>query len=569
MDSRYSWKDRPSGYYANYYNYKDAKEEKVFIVIDNVNNTYYLFPRKYKKNEKKILEIDSDLWNQEFFDWACSTSPDFCVNIPKEFLTSELIEICLNNSSHPEFLQEVPNLTRYQSEKFVKRHPQAVIYLPTDYKYEKWAKEVLNELPELLSHFPLDSVDDTTRSCCYAKVSFKNKILFITKGYMDDKMIGTLLSSQMLMYLIEECLSLKQSLLKTIPWNKIPEHLFTKEICLKLIANNVACVAIIPKKFYGIAVKNNYLALKFVSDKDKTYEMCLDAVTFYPPLINKVPVNILNSKFFKDLQIKEVPIPEKSMAYINECLRLNEQIHGIISSNQEDELEQAYNEIPFEIRNISINNLSSFFSSPSLEQITKLGITNLGELFVQSKTIEFIDYFKQLEVFNEVINTISLLRCKYLNEKPLININEEKFNGNDEYNFYKLFGLSKRCVTALSRKNFCNSSKEFFLKMQSHNIEDELIKARNLGERGKNEIIAKASIVINYYQSNTKNVINSEKDFNNNEDVNALYKELEELRQASKEIDAKIDIVLAKIQEKLLNKAEGGVQLLQLNPKKP
>lgn len=232
-------------------------------------------------------------------------------------------------------------------------------------------------------------------------------------------------------------------------------------------------------------------------------------------------------------------------------------------------MEQAYNEIPSEIRNISINNLSIFFSSPSLEQIAKLGITNLGELFVQSKTIEFIDYFKQSEVFNEVINTIGLLRCKYLNEKPLIAINEEKFHGNDEYNFYKKFGLSKRSVTALSRKNFCNSSKEFFLKMQLLNVEDELMKTRHLGERGKNEIIAKASIITNYYQLNEKSIINSEHDSNNNEDLKELYKELEELRQASKEIDEKIDIVLAKIQEKLLNKPEGGAQLLQLNPKKP
>lgn len=574
MEQKYSWKQMPDIYHASYYNDRDAEARRIFVVIDNENDKNYLFPRRYTKKTQNGIrliekEIDDDLWNQKFFNWSCSTSPDLCVNIPKEFLTPELIEICLNNSSYPEFLQEVPNLTRYQCEKFVKRLPQAAIYLPEDYKYEKWAKEVLNEFPELLIYFPLDSVDDTTRSCCYAKVSFENKILFIAKGYMDDKMIGTLLSSQTLMYLIEECLFLKQSLLETIPWNKIPEYLFTEEICLKLIANDVACVSIIPKKFYGIAVKNNSLALNFISDKDKTYEMCLDAVTFYPPLINKVPVNILNSKFFSDLQTKRVSISQKSMAYINECLRLNEQFHGIINSNQEDELEMAYNEIPSEIRNISINNLSIFFSSPSLEQITKLGITNLGELFVQSKTVEFIDYFKHLEIFNEVINTTGLLRCKYLNEKPLIAINEEKFNGNDEYNFYKRFGLSKRCVTALSRKNFCNSSKEFFLKMQSHNIENELMKARNLGERGKNEIIAKASIVINYYQLNEKNIINSEHDSNNNEDLKELYKELGELRQASKEIDEKTDIVLAKIQEKLLNKPEGGAQLLQLNPKKP
>lgn len=385
MDSRYSWKQMPEVYHASYYNDIDIKAKSIFVVVDKVTGKSYLFPKKFTN---KGTYIDNELWNQEFFNWACSTAPDFCIRVPEEFLTKELIEICLNNTSYPEFIKRVPNLTRNQCEKFVKRFPTAIKYVPNEFKSPEMAKEVLKDYPELLSHFPLDSVDDTTCSCCYAKVSFENKILFITKGYMDDKMIGTLLSSQMLMYLIEECLSLKQSLLKTIPWNKIPKHLFTKEICLKLIANDVACVTIIPKKFYGIAVKNNYLALKFVSDKDKTYEMCLDAVTFYPPLINKVPVNILNSKFFSDLQIKEVPIPEKSMAYINECLRLNEQIHGIISSNQEDELEMAYNEIPSEIRNISINNLSSFFSSPSLEQITKLGITNLGELFVQSKTIE-------------------------------------------------------------------------------------------------------------------------------------------------------------------------------------
>lgn len=621
MEQKYSWKKTPDVYYASYYNDIDAREQRMFVVIDNENDQSYLFPRRYIEKEQNgtLLtkrEIDTDLWNQDFFNWICSTAPDFCVNIPKEFLTPELVEICLDNSSKSEFLKEVENLTQEQCVRFVKRLPMAIKYVPNEFKTKEMANELLEKIPDLVFYFSKELVSSDLRKKCYDKVSLKDKRKLIVEGYMED-----LITSEMLLHLVESGIVFEENLDIDF-WSKIPNKIFTEEIAKKIVTACGRCIVIIPKEFQTfeiqklaidqgyknishiikdylrddtieytlnkngfalslipvnrrkkefceLAVKNNAKALRYVPYEYKTYEMCLDAVTYFPELIEVVPIHILNRQFLSDLEERKVIIPEKYLKYVDECIEIHNKTKGIVNSNQEDELEQAYNEIPSEIRNISINNLSIFFSSPSLEQIAKLGITNLGELFVQSKTIEFIDYFKQSEVFNELINTIGLLRCKYLNEKPLIAINEEKFNGKDEYNFYKIFGLSKRCVTALSRKNFCNSSKEFFLKMQSHNIENELMKTRHLGERGKNEIIAKASIVINYYQSNGKNIINSEKDFDNNEDLKELYKELEELRHESKEINEKIDIVLAKIQEKLLNKSESGGQLLQLNPKKP
>lgn len=567
MEQRYSWKQMPEVYHASYYNDIDIKAKGIFVVVDKVTGKSYLFPKKFT-NEG--IFIDDELWNQEIFNWACSTAPDFCIRVPKEFLTKELIEICLNNTSYPEFIKRVPNLTRNQCEKFVKRFPTAIKYVPNEFKSPEMAKEVLKDYPELLIYFPINYVDDTTRSECYTHVSFEYKVLFIEKGYMDKTIGGTLLSSQMLMDLIDEFLRAGykyKKLLNSIPWSKIPKNLFTEEICLKLVKNEASCISIIPQNFYKMAVKHNLKTLKYLDDNFKTSEMCLEAVTFYPELINEVPPNILNEQFLLDLQAKEVPILGKNKNYIDECLRLNQLMNGVINLDfQKEILEQLYNEIPQEIKNININNLSIYFSIPALKQIT-----NLGELFVRGKTLEFINYFKSLEVYNEVINTIGLLRCKYFGEKPVISINAEKFKQNEEANFYCSLGLSKRCTSSLIRSNFCSSSKEFFTKIEELDIEDKLGKMRNLGEKGINEILVKANIIIRFYHLNDKKIIASnlkddtEENSLNSSEFEELYKELQSLREERAKLDSEIDMVLEKIQRKLQNKNESGVAKLELS----
>lgn len=566
MEQRYSWGQRPDFYYANYYNDIDIVEKRIFIVIDNESGQNYLFPNKFTKNR---IIIDEELWNQEFFNWACSTAPDFCSNIPKEFLTPELIEICLNNSSKPEFIKEVFDLTKDQCEKFVKRLPFAIEYVPNDYKYEKCAKELLDEYPALLIHFPLNAVDPVIRTNCYDKVSVNNKILFIEKGCMNDPSTGTLLTSQMLMDLIEDFFELvyrNNSLLSSEFWEQIPANLFTEEICLKLVENCADFITIIPQKFYEIAVKHNSAAFKYLDDKYKTYEMCLEVVTLLPELIKEVPINILNENFVMDLKSRWVVIPKNSIVYVDQCVQLNKKLNGVIIAS-DDELKRIENEIPLEIKDVSINNLSDFFNTSTINQFNDLGISNLGELFVRVRTNDFLKHFMNLNTFEAVVNTICLLRCKCFDEKPLVSINNKEFVENEEYNFYRLLGLTERRARCLALKNFCHNSQEFFEKLQLPNIKRDLMKINELGPKGVDEIIAKANIVINYYLNNNSIIASNSNDSTEEKSLKSseyeeLHKELQSLREEKARIDNQIDMVLEKIQSRIQNKDESGVAKL-------
>jgi hypothetical protein len=121
-----------------------------FIIIDNWTHREYDFPDYQKKDGVYVNMIAPQLWNQDFFNWICSTAPDFCINIPKEFLKQPLIDICIDNTSKAEFGNEIPNMTLEQSIRFVRRMPEAIYCIKVGYISEDMLREVLENKPELL-----------------------------------------------------------------------------------------------------------------------------------------------------------------------------------------------------------------------------------------------------------------------------------------------------------------------------------------------------------------------------------------------------------------------------------
>jgi hypothetical protein len=615
MDSRYSWKQMPDNYNANYYNDIDLTKNRSFVVIDNVTGREYDFPVYETKNdiygrEHRVNMIASSLWNQEFFNWICSTAPDFGIYIPKEFMTPELIDICIEHTSHANFIKEIPNLTQEQCSRFVKRLPSAIYYIPDDYKTREMAIQVTNKRPDLLTQFDKSLVTPELCQKCYDKVDKNTKIMFVERGYMTDLMTSDIAKeiiendSDCISFIPEEFIT-EDMCRKSVTDNRknisflplkfqtfdfqkiaidqdyrvissIPEEKLSDEIILYAINKNGHALSGLPEErktpeFCELAVSKNPKAFRYVPSQYKTYEMCKTVVMNDPSLIKLVPVEILTRDFFTELQKSNIVIPDNCMGYVKECLKAHDSMAGITnpninSDNKESELPKT--EIPVDIKNISLNSLAVFFSQATLKLFETYGITNLEQLFKIASTSDYVKYFGSSAIYNELTNTIRLLKCKYLGQTPLIDINDEQMEWDE---LYYLLGLSTRSRNCLKRCGFCKNAKEYFERMQNPRVEESLMRVRNMGANGLKEIMQKTNIILNYYESHkvaeTDPTKLEENEIPKNDNVStriendtaeSLNAELQRLREERKKIDEQIDIVLAKIQEKMLAQSKGG-----------
>lgn len=222
--------------------------------------------------------------------------------------------------------------------------------------------------------------------------------------------------------------------------------------------------------------------------------------------------------------------------------------------NEEQATGNYNSNIPVQIRNISIENVADYFSPKALKLFNELGIMNLEQLLEFPKKSDFIVYFGNSNMFDEVSNTIRILRSKYLNEAPLIDISDENLVSAE---LYKLLGLSVRSCNALLRNGFCENAKQFFEKMISGDGQYELCNGKSIGNISINEIRIKSNIIIEYYE-NKKLIEDSKKGISLSETLESLKKELQELMEERERIDKLIDIILARIQEKSLTQTKGG-----------
>ena len=110
-----------------------------------------------------------------------------------------------------------------------------------------------------------------------------------------------------------------------------------------------------------------------------------------------------------------------------------------------------------------------------------------------------------------------------------------------------MFGFTNRTANALRRTG--TNAKELFRIMRSETPQLELENIRYLGDSGVREIMEKVKIVMDYH----------DKHKNQDESLEQLNAELQRLREEKRKIDEQTDIVLAKIQEKLMSQSKGGV----------
>lgn len=606
MSERFSWKQMPVYYHASYYNDDDLLENRTFVIIDNQTRKEYHFPRiEIKKdclgNEKRINILEEALWNQEFFNWICSTAPDFCINIPEEFMTKDLVDICIENSSKASFINKVPNPSQEQCRRFIERHPSAITKIPYKYITEEMITSSTEKNPELLLKIPKLLIPKKIAKKCYRKVDLQTKKKFIEYGCMNN-----LITEEMLRELVENEVAFENTTSTSNFWVNIPEEIITSDIALKMffadseyisiipekfltknmckeaVTNNGKIIAKIPLKFQSLEVQkisidqdtinisliprdalsddiiiytvnkngkavgsipverrtkpicqkafnNNIKALRHIPNNQKDYQMCLAAVSKEPYLIRYVPVNILTREFFNELKQNNIIIPNKYHAYVKECFSHHDEMEKIANNN----FQAPETNSKLDLKEITHTDLALYFTSASLKQIAKY-INNLEQLFALSKRPDFIGYFNTSRVYIEVINTIRLLRCKYLNEDPSIDIENTELPLDE---LYKKLGLSSRSSNTLKRANFCKNPKEFFNKIKETSQED-LLRFRGLGKNTAIEIKIKADIVIDYYEKQKM------------EPNEYLKSELQRLKDERKAIDDQIDYTLTLMEEK-------------------
>ena len=175
----------------------------------------------------------------------------------------------------------------------------------------------------------------------------------------------------------------------------------------------------------------------------------------------------------------------------------------------------------YDLSNIKIDDLTDYFDGRTIKYIKKYNIENLEELINEwNKKDEFRIRMTSRVIWNQLSAGISLLKCKYLNEDPKINIySKDPFNYEELLNLglpFKFHAL-KKVEEMLSNLTIS----EFYEKTRSKDFAYELIHDCGLTEKMATEIIYKTRILRDYYDSkNNKENTNTKVEENNARDKN-------------------------------------------------
>ena len=651
-NSRYKWKEMPSNYYASYYNEKDFREGKRFVIIDTKTGFQYNYPIIEKRKVERGWEynqrvIDNDLWNQEFMYWACSTSPDFSLYLGEEWMDEKMMEILVTTPQNPDIFRSrkipVYKLSQDLCNKAFATNPEVYTSLPEQYLtpemtdvYVTLPNALFYKIPEKMRNaeifvklFTHLSKEEKVKLIKGNKYRIDYDVSYITKEIASEVLeLDITVINRIPSEFITEEHSKKAVSVDGGYLQYVPEKFRTKDLCDKAFENNPSeSIAFIPPQFHTLDMHKRVIDIKAVyvsripdevlSDeiiryaisksaatlgcipeerrteeicnyafnishvsfshiptKYKTYDMCLKAALVKPKLIKKIPVEILNQQFVEALKLAKVIIPSDVVKYVKECLIVHERLEQedlSIKANNGKTGEEMLAETQGNFTTIPLVNLTGFFTSNTLAILQNNGIITIGDLFVRSSKPNFIDSLGKINknITNEILGAIKLLRCKYLDEDPLI---EEDDSLDMETIRYK-FGFSIRVWNALIRYGFnWKENLKFFETMRNQEERDYVLRRiRNMGPVGIEEVINKTQIVFDYHdrhkakETESSDVekhhehSNTETASHTGETLESLNEELLRLREEMQRLTARTDEILSKIQQKMMEQSKGGV----------
>lgn len=347
----------------------------------------------------------------------------------------------------------------------------------------------------------------------------------------------------------------------------IPEEFLTDEVIKYALGLNGDALNYTPKarrtpEFCKLALAGNASCFRAIPDELKTHDICLSVLLKKPKSIRYVPVHMITEEFMKEIYDLNIIIPEDLLGYANECIKKNNQMkNAVIGENGKIEIPRI--KLPENISNITINSLEMYFSQGALKWFEKLGINTFEDLVNFINQPDTIVNFKNKDIRDEIFGTTSLLKCKYLNEEPGIDITDEE-NTFDTIN--NRVGLSTRAFRGLKKIGLgFDTIKDFFEKVSTTDFSKDLSRLTNVGPKTIREIELKLGIITEFYSRKKINdsaaleIIDSNV-ADSTETLESLNNKLMRLRAQSAAIDAQIDTVLAKIQEKMITESKGGMK---------
>lgn len=291
--------------------------------------------------------------------------------------------------------------------------------------------------------------------------------------------------------------------------------------------------------------------------------MCLKAVVNEPDLIRDVPLEILNQQFLNDLQLLKVEIPSSLNGYLQKCLNIHKSLESTelkITQNCSQETINEEVHLNDEISQINLNSFEWLLTPPALNKLKLMGITTIGDLLMigsSSKFLNRLDGDRHLKL--QILGAIRLLRCKYLDEDPLIDENDNI----DISIISEKFGFSKRTRNCLgnARFNSKRTNNKFFKLMRNYEMREYLLsRESNIGPKVISEIIYKVQIVLDYHDRHQKNTkYDAETNLNDNLSLEDLNKELLRLKIEMQRLTERTDVVLEQIRQRMLEQSKGNV----------
>ena len=617
-ESRYSWKQMPEDYNASYYNTKDDKDGKKFVIIDKRTGREYVYPQyeTRRNSDGRIYDqriIDSDLWNDEFMAWAISTSKDFVHVTGEKWFKPNVLDYVVEHFEFPEIFgyhwdskfRDV--LTRDLWNKAFQRNKEVARYVPKEYM----TSEMINSLGEL-KNLSLGNVEYKNLTPeLFKKIYFncdeehKLSLLRPAPTYRTDRTNDdtTGVMALMTQEVADDILTIN---IRTI-WN-IPHKFITKEIANKAMDTDPLLMQYIPAEYQtpeyqkkAIDTKPEYLslidssvvtdemiyyalskrgsvlgcvpkekrtfevceyaissyggALRNVPDNVKNADLCFKAVVKDPSVIKYVPVEFLTQEFVDALNSAGVVIPVRNRGYVNECLTAHKKLeqeqldfNTVVSPTPELNVEP-------DSSNIRLESLSGLLTDASLKLLAQNNISTVGDLLKVSDNSALYGMIlnNPKAVYTEIRGAIRLLKCKFMNIDPLIEFVDTEDAYKDMRQFGREIGFSTRAENVLCRGGI--SPKKLYEIMHNPGEQASLYRIRNAGESIVQEIIYKTTIVTDFYDKKEKQQENANED----ETIEALNEELAQVRAEIQRLNARTDEILAKIQEKMLEKGKGGV----------
>lgn len=209
-----------------------------------------------------------------------------------------------------------------------------------------------------------------------------------------------------------------------------------------------------------------------------------------------------------------------------------------------------------QIKDIKINSLTGFFPSRVISSLNEWQIFDLKELFEIYDRGKISCIVNKNDV-NNVLMGVKLLKCKYFDEDPGINVNNM-----DLMDICSLLGFSGGIRDALYRYSIMCPDFVFFEVIKKNDAVKKLSSIRNIGKIYALEIFERAIIVVNYYKKLQDEELKREKENISKEDkeiLEGLYSELDRLKKDRVRLDTEIDFVLMEIENKL-HSIKGGIK---------